>query len=113
LAINKPSERDICTNFITPAIQQAGWDNGLSPSYTCLVSATNLAKNRIKVMFIRTAGQKTVNQNHISSLVILLMPLAEQHRIVAKVDELMALCNRLKTLIQQAIAVALVTQAVA
>jgi type I restriction enzyme R subunit len=26
LAINKLSERDICTKFITPAIQQAGWD---------------------------------------------------------------------------------------
>ena len=31
-----------------------------------------------------------------------LPPLAEQHRIVAKVDALMTLCDQLKTRIQQA-----------
>ena len=29
-------------------------------------------------------------------------PLAEQHRIVAKVDELVAICDQLQSLIQQA-----------
>ena len=48
-----------------------------------------------------------------------LAPLAEQHRIVAKVDALMALCDQLKIRIQQAglqqqtIANALVAQVVA
>ena len=37
-----------------------------------------------------------------SNLVFPLPPLAEQHRIVAKVDALMALCDQLKTHIQQA-----------
>ena len=44
-------------------------------------------------------AQKTmpkINQTILRSLPIPLPPLAEQHRIVAKVDELMALCDRLK-----------------
>ena len=55
----------------------------------------------------------------LGQFVIPIPPLAEQHRIVAKVDALMALCDQLKTRIQQAnqqqqaIADALVAQAVA
>ena len=37
-----------------------------------------------------------INKNQLTSFVIPLPPLAEQHRIVAKVDELMALCDRLE-----------------
>ena len=38
----------------------------------------------------------TLNRKSISNILIPLPPLAEQHRIVAKVDELMALCDRLE-----------------
>ncbi len=38
----------------------------------------------------------TLNRESISNIPIPLPPLAEQHRIVAKVDELMALCDRLE-----------------
>ena len=38
----------------------------------------------------------TLNQASISNILIPLSPLAEQHRIVAKVDELMGLCDRLE-----------------
>ena len=37
----------------------------------------------------------TLNRDSISNIILPLPPLAEQHRIVAKVDELMALCDRL------------------
>ena len=42
-------------------------------------------------------SMKNVSRKTILDLPFLLPPLAEQHRIVAKVDELMALCDRLET----------------
>jgi type I restriction enzyme S subunit len=38
----------------------------------------------------------TLNRDSISNILLPLPPVAEQHRIVAKVDELMALCDRLE-----------------
>ena len=43
-----------------------------------------------------TAGQKRVSADYFANSPFPLPPLAEQHRIVAKVDELMALCDRLE-----------------
>jgi type I restriction enzyme, S subunit len=44
----------------------------------------------------RGTGQPNVNSQTLSNLVLPLPPLAEQHRIVGKVDELMALCDGLE-----------------
>jgi type I restriction enzyme, S subunit len=43
-----------------------------------------------------SSSMKNVSREQILHLVVPLPPLAEQHRIVAKVDELMALCDRLE-----------------
>jgi type I restriction enzyme, S subunit len=45
----------------------------------------------------RGTGQPNVNGQTLGSMAVPLPPLAEQHRIVAKVDELMALCDELET----------------
>jgi type I restriction enzyme, S subunit len=52
--------------------------------------------------FAPATAQKNINLEILESVLIPLPPLAEQHRIVARVDELMALCDQLKTRIQQA-----------
>lgn len=45
----------------------------------------------------RTLAQPTLNVGLIERTPIPVPPLAEQHRIVVKVDELMALCDQLET----------------
>jgi type I restriction enzyme S subunit len=65
-----------------------------------------LTMRRMSGFFLSIAqhaiGQASVNQAKVSAIIIALPPLAEQHRIVAKVDELMALCDQLKTRLTQA-----------
>jgi type I restriction enzyme S subunit len=63
-------------------------------------------------------ARPNLSMGNIAKFLIPIPPFAEQHRIIAKVDELVALCDQLKTRIQQAslqqqaIADALVAQAV-
>ena len=66
------------------------------PAFLALLGESTLVREQISGLFVTTAGQKTVNQGRISSLVLPLAPLNEQKRIVAKVDELMRLCDRLE-----------------
>jgi type I restriction enzyme S subunit len=58
-----------------------------------------LRSDRAQIYFdeaTRTLAQPTLNVGLIEKLPVPLPPLAEQHRIVAKVDALMALCDRLE-----------------
>ena len=43
-----------------------------------------------------TAGQNTISQTSMAKIIIPLPPLAEQKRIVAKLEEILPLCERLK-----------------
>jgi type I restriction enzyme S subunit len=81
-----------CDHFIRVRIG----DTSISHRFLRVIGDAPVTRRQIQNLFITTAGQKTVNQGHIGGLIIPLPPLAEQHRIVAKVDELMALCDQLE-----------------
>jgi type I restriction enzyme S subunit len=65
--------------------------------YLCLFANSHNARSHLTKKTITTAGQKTINQSGLSSLPVWLPPLEEQKRIVAKVDELMRLCDELES----------------
>jgi len=108
--------------YLTPA---QAWitDNALRVSFSeeniykeflyWLLKGTNLKEQE------NATAQPVISGRKIYPIVIAIPPLAEQHRIVAKVDQLMALCDQLKARLNQArqvhehLANALVEQAVA
>ena len=60
------------------------------------INATDLAP------YVTGTAQPKMNQAKMNTIPVALPPLAEQHRIVAKVDELMALCDQLEQQLSQA-----------
>ncbi|WP_346841075.1 restriction endonuclease subunit S [Metapseudomonas otitidis] len=106
---------DACTNQACAAIQ--------------LFDPSEFHRRYVKYFFVKSyddlrmlaagGAQPNLNLGKIKESVIPLPPLAEQHRIVAKVDQLMALCDQLKARLSQArqvheqLASVLVEQAVA
>ncbi len=75
----------------------------VSREYLSLVNGSE----RSREYYARVAGgtsgsMKNVSREQIRNLAVALPPLAEQHRIVAKVDELMALCDALKARLAEA-----------
>ena len=112
------SERDICTKFITPAIVgidgQKKWDvmtqvremvrsvafikhshQRLHSSYLALSLKSPLVQTQI-LEKSKTTAQSNIFLGKIIELLIPLPPLAEQYCIVAKVDQLMAMVDKLE-----------------
>ena len=68
----------------------------LNTRYVWLALNSHAAREQIERPIRSAVGLKNVNLTEFGNLSFWLPPLAEQHRIVAKVDELMTLCDRLE-----------------
>ena len=69
-------------------------ESGLSEYVYLFIKEGSFLK---KIELIGTAGQDNISVTKCKNIVVPLPPLAEQLRIVAKVDELMAVCDRLES----------------
>ncbi|WP_165676002.1 restriction endonuclease subunit S [Metapseudomonas otitidis] len=102
--------------FVSVALIKAPWSL-LSVNYIRLLMDSPLVKKQ-SLEGTEGVGNKNLVLGKIANFLIAIPPLAEQHRIVAKVDQLMVLCDQLKARLNQArqvheqLASALVEQAV-
>ena len=65
-----------------------------------IILDSKLVRDQIELPIRTTSGVKNINSTEISGLLIPSVPISEQHRIVAKVDDLMVLCEGLKKTLQ-------------
>lgn len=61
-----------------------------------MAGETDLVRSRIEEFCATTVGNWGISASNLKEVPFPLPPLAEQHRIVAKVDALMALCDKLE-----------------
>lgn len=66
------------------------------PRYVCYVMNANSTRSAIESMCATTAGNIGLSAGRLKTVKIPAPSLAQQHRIVAKIDQLMALCDTLE-----------------
>jgi type I restriction enzyme, S subunit len=67
-----------------------------TPEFLRLAGDTDLVRTQVEAACATTVGNWGISASSLKEIRFPLPPLAEQHRIVAKVDALMALCDRLE-----------------
>lgn len=68
----------------------------IDPTYVWLAINSSAVRDQIERPIRSAVGLKNINLTEFGNVTFSIPPLAEQHRIVAKVDELMALCDQLE-----------------
>lgn len=66
------------------------------PEFVRMAGESDLVRGSIEEFCATTVGNWGISASNLKQVPIPLPPLAEQHRVVAKVDALMALCDRLE-----------------
>jgi type I restriction enzyme S subunit len=74
----------------------------LLPDWVVLYANSDPGRKFFEDCSKQTTNLASINMTQLRSCPLPLPPLAEQHRIVAKVDELMALCDQLEQQLSQA-----------
>ncbi len=74
----------------------------ISTKYVHLMLESSYVRIQIEGPIRTTSGVKNINSTEISNLLISVPPLEEQKRIVARVDQLMTLCDDLEAKLNQA-----------
>ena len=77
-------------------------DTSIDSKYVSIFFQTREVRTVFEGDAKQTCGQASISQPQIGNLALPLPPLAEQKRIVAKVDQLMALCDELEARLAQA-----------
>ena len=88
---------DDCRTFASYLIRiRCSTENGLPAYVNLAMNAPIFRETQIVPLIKQQTGQANVNGTALKNMLIPFPPLAEQHRIVAKVDELIALCDQLE-----------------
>ncbi|WP_334185210.1 restriction endonuclease subunit S [Novosphingobium sp.] len=89
---------DDCVTFASYLIRLRFVAGHTDPHFINLaMNAPGFRSSQISPYIKQQTGQANVNGTAMKNMLIALPPIEEQRRIVAKVDELMALCGRLET----------------